>query len=113
LFSHVLRHLSEALDAVRKRVELYQSKAWARRFFDKWKQSLKYKKLPSYEKFAELVERNWDGIAAYCGFKRPLSLGFVEGLNNKIRGITRRCYGIRERNYLRLNILTTNLPSIH
>ncbi|HAP44567.1 MAG TPA: hypothetical protein DD477_10575, partial [Spirochaetaceae bacterium] len=35
------------------------------------------------------------------------SLGFVEGLNNKIRVIQRRAYGIRDEKYLRLKILTS------
>jgi hypothetical protein len=35
-----------------------------------------------------------------------VSLGFVEGLNNKIRVIQRRAYGLRDEEYLRLKILT-------
>jgi transposase len=37
-------------------------------------------------------------------------LGFVEGLNNKIRAIQRRAYGFRDEEYLRLKILTCMLP---
>ena len=32
-----------------------------------------------------MIERHWDGIAAYCKAENKVSLGFVEGLNNKIR----------------------------
>jgi transposase len=32
-----------------------------------------------------MIERHWDGIAAYCRPDNKVSLGFVEGLNNKIR----------------------------
>src|SRR6266699_1634071 len=32
--------------------------------------------------------------------------GFVEGLNNKVRVIQRRAYGLRDQEYLRLKILT-------
>ena len=35
---------------------------------------------------------------------------FVEGLNNKIRVIQRRAYGLRDEEYLRLKILTCMLP---
>jgi hypothetical protein len=35
-----------------------------------------------------------------------VSLGFVEGLNNKIRVLQRRAYGLRDEQYLRLKILT-------
>jgi transposase len=30
-------------------------------------------------------DSHWDGIAAYCKPEKKVSLGFVEGLNNKIR----------------------------
>jgi len=42
------------------------------------------------EKFAEMIERHWDGIAAYSRLENKVALGFVEGLNNKIRVIQRR-----------------------
>ncbi len=38
----------------------------ARRFFDNWKESLKWQRREPFEKFAAMVERNWSGIAAYC-----------------------------------------------
>jgi transposase len=38
--------------------------------------------------------------------------GFVEGLNNKIRVLQRRAYGLRDEEYLRLKILTCMLPAI-
>jgi transposase len=44
--------------------------------------------------------------------KTKFSLGFVEGLNNKIRVIQRRAYGLRDEEYLRLKILTCMLPDI-
>ena len=63
----------------------YQSEAWARKFFDNWKASLKWQRLNPFEEFAELIERHWSGIAAYAKPENKVSLGFVEGLNNKIR----------------------------
>src|SRR5258708_31110762 len=41
-------------------------------------------------------DRHLDGIAAYCQSDNKVSLGFVEGLNNKIRVIQRRAYGLRD-----------------
>ena len=90
----------------------YSSEAWARRFFENWKASLKWQRLKPYEKFAEMIERHWDGIAVYCRPENKVSLGFVEGLNNKIRVIQRRAYGLRDEEYLRLKILTSMLPKI-
>lgn len=90
----------------------YKREAWARRFFENWKASLKWQRLKPYEKFAEMIERHWDGIAAYCQPENKVSLGFVEGLNNKIRVIQRRAYGLRDEEYLRLKILTCMLPEL-
>jgi transposase len=88
----------------------YEREGWARRFFENWRASLKWQRLAPYEKFAEMIERHWDGIAAYCRPENKVSLGFVEGLNNKIRVIQRRAYGLRDEEYLRLKILTCMLP---
>lgn len=90
----------------------YRSATWARKFFDAWRPSLRWQRLPSFEKFADLIDRHWDGIAAYCAPENKVALGFVEGLNNKIRVIQRRCYGIRDENYLHLKILTCTLPPL-
>ncbi len=90
----------------------YQSEGWARRFFKNWKRSLKWQRLKPCEKFAELIERHWNGIAAYSNPENNVSSGFFEGLNNKIRVIQRRVYGLRDEQYLRLKILTCMLPEI-
>ena len=90
----------------------YEREGWARRFFENWRASLKWQRLAPYEKFAEMIDRHWDGIAAYCRPENKVSLGFVEGLNNKIRVIQRRAYGLRNEDYLRLKILTCMLPAL-
>jgi transposase len=90
----------------------YRSEGWARRFFDNWRNSLKWQRLKPYEKFAGMIERHWDGIAVYCHPDNKVSLGFVEGLNNKIRVIQRRSYGLRDEEYLRLKVLTCMLPRL-
>ena len=90
----------------------YQTEGWARRFFDHWKDALKWQRLKPYEKFAQMIERHWDGIGAYSKPENKVSLGFVEGLNNKIRVIQRRAYGLRDEEYLRLKILTCMLKQI-
>jgi len=90
----------------------YEHEGWARKFFDNWQSSLKWQRLKAYEKFAEMIDRHWDGIAAYCKPQNKVSLGFVEGLNTKIRVIQRRAYGLRDEEYLRLKILTCMLPEL-
>ena len=90
----------------------YEREGWARRFFENWRASLKWQRLTPYEKFAAMIDRHWDGIAAYCRPENKVSLGFVEGLNNKIRVIQRRAYGLRDEEYLRLKVLTCMLPKL-
>jgi len=88
----------------------YTSETWARKFFENWRGRLKWQRLKHYETFAKMINRHWDGIAAYCKPENKVALGFVEGLNNKIRVIQRRAYGFRDEEYLRLKILTCTLP---
>ena len=59
-----------------------------------------------------MIESHWDGIAVFCQWEDKVSLGFVEGLNNKIRVIQRRAYGLRDEEYLRLKVLTCMLPKL-
>lgn len=44
--------------------------------------------------------------------RRKVALGFVEGLNNKIRVIQRRAHGDRDEEYVRLKILSCMLPKL-
>jgi transposase len=90
----------------------YNSEAWARKFFENWREQLKWQRLKPYEAFAAMIDRHWDGIAAYCKPENKVALGFVEGLNNKIRVLQRRAYGLRDEEYLRLKVLTCMLPAL-
>ena len=55
---------------------------------------------------------HWEGIAAYCKPEKKIAMGFVEGVNNKIRVIQRRSYDLRGEECLRLNVLTCMLDPI-
>jgi transposase len=90
----------------------YQREAWAWKFFQNWRSALRWQRLKPYQKFARMIEKHWPGIAAYCQPENKVSLGYVEGLNNKIRVIQRRAYGLRDEEYLRLKVLTCTLPEI-
>jgi len=90
----------------------YKKEGWARRFFDNWRAALKWQRLKPYEDFAQMIESHWEGIVAFSQWEEKVSLGFVEGLNNKIRVIQRRSYGLRDEEYLRLKVLTCTLPAL-
>ena len=85
----------------------YNNPAWARKFFERWKDQLRWQRLKPFEKFAAMIERHWDGIVSYCHPDHKVSLGFMEGLNNKIRVIQRRAYGIKDQEYLMLKVITS------
>jgi len=85
----------------------YRYPVSARKFFDNWKAQLRWQKLKSFEKFAAMIEKHWDGLVSYCHPDNKVSLGFMEGLNNKIRVIQRRAYGIRNEEYLSLKVITS------
>jgi transposase len=90
----------------------YHRAAWARTFLENWKTSLKWQRLKPYEKFADMIERHWDGIVSYCKPQNKVSLGCVEGLNNTIRVIQRKAYGFRDEPYLAMKIITHFLPPL-
>jgi transposase len=57
--------------------------------------------------------RLWDTYRFPGFWPNPkVALGFVEGVNNKIRVIQRRSYGLRDEEYLRLKVLTCMLDPI-
>lgn len=90
----------------------YENPTWARKFFNKWKDALKWQRLEPFQKFARMIESHWDGIEAYCRLEAKVPFGFVEGLNNKIRALQQRAYGYRDEEYFRLKILTCMLPKL-
>ncbi len=90
----------------------YHREASARAFFERWKESLKWQRLKPYEKFAAMIEKHWAGIAAYCTEGDRVSLGLVEGLNNKIKVLQRKAYGYRDEEYLKLKIVAAFLPPL-
>lgn len=90
----------------------YKTERGARAFFERWKDGLKWQRLKPFEKFATMIEKHWHGIVSYCHPEHKVSLGLVEGLNNKIRVLQRRAYGYRDEEYLKLKIIASFLPPL-
>jgi transposase len=65
----------------------YRKEGWTRKLFKNWCASLKVQKLESFEKFAKMIDRHWDGIAAYCLPENKASLGFVEARVSTTRSV--------------------------
>ncbi len=70
---------------------------------EKWCQWASRSKLAPFAKLAKTVKRHEDGILAYV--ETGLSNGVVEGINNKIRALIRRAYGLRKQKSLMAMIL--------
>ncbi len=68
------------------------TKAEARRKLRAWKYLVQNSELDCFDSFLKTLEERMDEITNY--FTERHSSGFVEGLNNKIKVIKRRCYGI-------------------
>jgi len=57
-----------------------------------WQTRVKASGLKCYESFLQTLEKSLEEITNY--FRQRQNSGFVEGLNNKIKVLKRRCYGI-------------------
>ncbi|HCM25998.1 MAG: hypothetical protein A2Z96_03090 [Spirochaetes bacterium GWB1_48_6] len=57
-----------------------------------------------------MAESHWEGIASWCDESNYLPLGFVEGLNSRIRKIQAQGYGYKDIDDMNLKILTCMLP---
>lgn len=65
---------------------------------DKWQDKVRRQGVTCFDKFLKTLQNHLSLIANY--FINRLSSGFVEGLNNKIKTIKRRCYGIPRTDHL-------------
>jgi len=68
------------------------SKSDATRKINEWKKEVEESGLKCFNKFLSTLDKYMDKITNY--FINRQTSGFVEGLNNKIKVIKRRCYGI-------------------
>jgi len=73
----------------------YKSPAWARGFLEYWTWRALRSRLEPMKKVARMLRSHEDLILNWFQAKGEISSGAVEGLNNKIRVVTRRSYGFR------------------
>lgn len=65
----------------------------AQRFLKRWFWWATHSRLKPLRDFAWMLRRHEHGVLAY--FDYPITNGVVEGLNNKAKAISHRCYGFR------------------
>lgn len=69
------------------------SRERAERALQAWCNKVRHSPIICYNTFIKTLQRFWTYILNY--FNKRISSGFVEGLNNKLKTIKRRCYGIK------------------
>lgn len=96
LFSHSTR-LQPAYTFREQLTALFNQEltlADAQDHFRTWIRNVNAAKLDTFDGFIQTLNHHWQPILNY--FVQRVTSGFVEGLNNKIKTIKRRCYGIRK-----------------
>ena len=73
----------------------YRSPVWAGSFLDYWTQRAMRSRLEPLKKVARMLRSHEPLILNWFKAKGEIATGATEGLNNKIRVVTRRAYGFR------------------
>lgn len=66
----------------------------AKRRLTAWVRKVQLSDLDCFDGFIKTLSAHWQPILNY--FEERVTSGFVEGLNNKIKVLKRRCYGIKK-----------------
>jgi transposase len=73
----------------------YRALSWAAAFLDVWCTRALRSRLEPMKKVARMLRTHQELLLNWFRAKGEISAGAVEGLNNKIRVVTRRSYGFR------------------
>lgn len=71
----------------------YLYEGWARPYLKHWLWWASHSKLEPFIKFGQMIRDHLDGILAWT--KLRVSNGALEGLNNKVKSVSKRSYGFR------------------
>jgi transposase len=74
------------------------SKAQAQEQLQLWMFLVREQHIPGFDSFLDTLQRYWDEITNF--FTNRFTSGFVEGLNNRIRVLLRRAFGLRNLTHL-------------
>lgn len=88
--------LKESLD----RLWMYTYEGAMLRYLQTWIDQLRWQRLASFQKLAQMLLDHLDGILNYCRVKPPL--GIVEAVNGNIKMLIRRGRGYKNLHYLLL-----------
>jgi len=85
----------------------YESPHWARRYLHRWCEGAMHSRLEPIKKFVGTVRRHEDLMMNWFEAKKLYSSGAVEGMNRKLNLITRRAYGYRNYDVLKVALFHT------
>ncbi len=85
----------------------YRSLTWAGYFLKVWTERALRSRLEPMIKVARMLRSHQDLLLNWFKAKGEISSGAVEGLNNKIRVVTRRSYGFRTYNAMEIALYHT------
>ena len=91
-YSPQLKQAYELCGELTSLFEETMTKKQAKQKLKKWKKQIEKKKLKCFDTFLKTLDNRREEITNY--FCDRYNSGFVEGLNNKIKVIKRRCYGV-------------------
>jgi transposase len=108
--SEILRYNLRTVRAFLQREEFqrfweYKSAAWAGNFLDEWTSRVMRSRLEPMKKVARTLRTHRELILNWFRAHGELSSGAVEGLNNKVKLVTRKSYGFRTFEVAKLALL--------
>jgi transposase len=83
----------------------YRSPAWAGKFLDEWTTRVMRSRLEPMKKVARSIRNHRPLILNWFRARGQVSSGAVEGLNNKVKLVTRKSYGFRTARVAKLALL--------
>jgi transposase len=78
-----------------QRLWSYATPGWAGRFLDEWCQRTMRSRIDPMKKIAKMLRNHWELLLNWFRVKDRVALGAVEGFNNKAKLTTKKAYGFR------------------
>jgi transposase len=108
--SEILRYNLRTVRAFLQREDFqrfweYKSPAWAGKFLDEWTGRVMRSRLEPMKKIARTIRTHRELILNWFRAHGEVSSGAVEGLNNKVKLVTRKSYGFRTAEIAKLALL--------
>jgi transposase len=80
----------------------YVSPAWAAKFMDRWCSKVMRSRIDPMKKIARMIRSHRPLILNWFQARGQISLGAVEGLNNKLKASIRKSYGFRTSHVMKI-----------